>query len=97
MGQASFVQQLKALLHRNWTLKLRNRNSTLQVFRNYYFICSWYGFEVKVGMHSIGFVKTKRVSIISVKILQKCLALITGCTLVQPCVNGDTSFQWEVL
>jgi len=36
MGQASFIQQLKALLHRNWTLKLRNKNTTLQVCRNYH-------------------------------------------------------------
>ena len=33
MGQATFMQQLSALLRRNWTYKLRTRNTTLQVYR----------------------------------------------------------------
>jgi len=31
MGRASFSQQLLALLRRNWTFKLRNGKTTLQV------------------------------------------------------------------
>jgi len=44
MGQASFMQQLKALLHRNWTFKLRNGMTTIQVFRNYHCIFNIYTF-----------------------------------------------------
>jgi len=33
MGQASFMQQLLALVRRNWIYKLRTRNTTYQVYR----------------------------------------------------------------
>jgi len=55
MGQASFMQQLKALLHRNWTFKLRNAKTTLQVFGNYY--CLFYVYTLCTSMLVVGWEK----------------------------------------